>query len=89
MVITEQMWTAFGWVGTAIFVASFLVKNRSLLHLLGFVGCIIKLFYTLHYSLWPLVVNWLLLIAIEFVQWVRYRKDDTKPSIEECIKCGQ
>lgn len=82
----EQVWQTIGWLGTFIFVTSFLVKKRSLLHLLGLIGCIVKLVYTLHYLLWPLVVNWVLLIIIEAVQFCRYRKDSSKPTLDECIK---
>lgn len=87
MEMTETAWTALGWIGTVIFLTSFLVKNRGLLHLLGMFGSIVKLVYTLHYALWPLVFNWALLIVIELVQWVRYRRDKSAPEIEECIKC--
>lgn len=87
MLLNENAWEAIGWVGTFIFLASFLVKTRRLLHLLGLIGSLVKLAYTYHYRLWPLVVNWALLILIELVQWHRYRKDNSKPEIEECIKC--
>lgn len=87
--MSENQWSALGWVGTVIFVASFLVKNRSHLHALGLCGCVVKLAYTSHYRLWPLVVNWLLLIVIEAVQWVRYRNDREKPTLEECLRCGE
>jgi hypothetical protein len=46
-----------------------------MLHALGLLGSVIKLAYTLHYGLWPLVVNWALLIVIEAVQWWRYRNE--------------
>lgn len=85
--MSELNWSILGWAGTIIFVASFLVKDRALLHALGLVGCIVKLVYTSHYRLWPLVVNWVLLIIIESVQWFRYRKDHTKPSKDEIFKC--
>lgn len=85
--MTEFHWELVGWAGTVVFVASFLVKDRALLHFLGFVGCIIKLRYTYHYKLWPLVVNWILLIIIEWVQWMRYKKDHSKPTVEEFLKC--
>lgn len=87
MQLTEQAWSAIGWIGTLIFVMSFLVKNRSMLHLLGMIGSAIKLAYTLHYELWPLVVNWVLLIGIELAMWIKYRGDKTEPKMEECIKC--
>jgi hypothetical protein len=89
MLMTDAMWTALGWCGTVIFVGSFLVKDRSVLHLLGMVGSIVKLIYTWHYALWPLVTNWALLIAIEAVQWWRYKNDHNKPSVEECVRCSQ
>lgn len=85
MVMTEGMWQMIGWLGTAIFVGSFLVKDRSLLHLLGLIGSIVKLVFTLHYELWPLVANWVLLIGIELVQWIRFRKDHSVPTIEERV----
>jgi|GEM_PF-2307519 len=85
--MTEAMWTALGWTGTSIFLASFLVKDRGLLHLLGLVGCVVKLVYTWHYALWPLAANWLILIGIELAQWWRYRGDHNKPTIEECTRC--
>ncbi len=87
--MSEQMWTSLGWVGTVIFVGSFLIKDRAYLHLLGLVGCVVKLVYTWHYSLWPLVVNWILLIVIEAVQWWRYRHDHQKPTLSECIRCNE
>lgn len=85
MVMTEGMWTMLGWFGTVIFVSSFLVKDRSILHFMGMVGSLVKLFYTLHYQLWPLVVNWILLVFIELVQWIRYRKDHSVPTVEERV----
>jgi len=72
--VSEIAWTYLGWFGTAIFVSSFLVKDRENLHLLGLVGSVIKLAYTYHFGLWPLVVNWILLVVIETVQWVRFRR---------------
>jgi hypothetical protein len=53
---------AIGWLGTAIFVASFLFKDRTHLHVVGIVGAAVKLVYTLHYGLMPLAVNWVLVI---------------------------
>jgi hypothetical protein len=85
--MSDLHWSIIGWTGTVIFVASFLVRDRALLHLLGLVGCMVKLVYTYHFRLWPLVVNWVLLIIIESVQWVRYRKDNAKPSLEEFFQC--
>lgn len=73
--MTEAMWTALGWLGTGVFVSSFVVKHRGMLHALGLVGSVIKLAYTYHYGLWPLVVNWILLVVIEAVQWLRYRNE--------------
>lgn len=58
-------WEIIGWFGTAIFVTSFLFKNRKTLHLVGLIGAIVKLVYTMHYGLLPLIVNWILLIIIE------------------------
>lgn len=87
--MNEIAFTTLGWCGTVIFVGSFLVKDRVYLHLIGLIGCIVKLIYTWHYSLWPLVVNWALLIIIETVQLFRYRKDHGKPTIEECIRCSE
>lgn len=87
LLMSELHWSIVGWIGTVIFVASFTVKDRALLHLLGLVGCIVKLGYTLHYRLWPLVVNWALLIIIELVQYVRYRRDHSQPSTDERITC--
>jgi hypothetical protein len=80
-------WSLVGWVGTVIFVASFLVNDRALLHALGLVGCLVKLSYTYHIKAWPLVVNWVLLIVIEAIKWFRYRKDHDKPLIEQFFKC--
>lgn len=85
--MSELAWSIVGWTGTVIFVASFLIKDRALLHALGLVGCIVKLGYTYHYRLWPLVVNWVLLIIIEGIQWYRYRRDHAKPSIAEFFRC--
>lgn len=76
-----------GWLGTAIFLTSFLVKNRGLLHLLGLVGSAVKLVYTWHYALWPLAANWLILIGIEAIQWWRYRDDTGPASLDECLRC--
>jgi hypothetical protein len=65
-----------GWLATAIFVASFLVKDRSLLHLLGFIACIFKMFYSYHYHVYPLFANWVILFFIEIYQWKTYKKPD-------------
>jgi hypothetical protein len=50
-----------------------------MLHALGLVGCVVKLVYTWHYSLWPLAANWLMLIGIEreaeYVEIARKRID--------------
>lgn len=83
----ESGWNILGWVGAAVFVTSFLVKSRSLLHLLGLLGSVIKLVYTWHYKLWPLAVNWAILIVIEAIQWWRNRKNPAKPTVDECIDC--
>jgi hypothetical protein len=58
-------WELVGWTGTFIFVVSFILKDRRMLHLVGLIGAIIKLVYTMHYGLMPLIVNWILLIGIE------------------------
>lgn len=85
--MSEIHWTIIGWLGTAIFVASFLVKNRGLLHLFGLFGCVVKLAYTWHYDLWPLAANWVLLIGIEAVQWWRHRSDGSLATLDDCINC--
>ena len=69
----DQVIEAIGWGATILFVASFLVKQRSLLHLLGFAACIFKMVYSYHYHVWPLFANWVILFFIEIVQWWRYR----------------
>jgi len=85
--MSELAWSIVGWTGTVIFLASFLAKDRALLHALGLVGCVVKLGYTYHLQAWPLVVNWILLIFIEAYQWYRYRRDHANPSLEEFLKC--
>ena len=70
---------AIGWLATFIFIASFLVKDRSLLHFLGFIACIFKMIYSYHYHVYPLFVNWVLLFFIELYQWKTYKK----PSLPE------
>ena len=65
-----------GWTATAVFIASFLVKNRSMLHLLGFGACILKMVYTWEYHVMPLFVNWVLLFAIELYQYFQYKKKE-------------
>ena len=68
-----------GWLATAIFVASFLVKDRSLLHGLGFIACIFKMIYSFHYHVYPLFANLVILFFIELYQWKNYKE----PTIEE------
>ena len=60
-----------GWAGTVIFCASFLFKSRTNLHLVGIVGAVVKLAYTLHYGLMPLAVNWLIVIITHSVSLLR------------------
>lgn len=63
-----------GWASTVLLVASFLLKERSSLHLVGFLACILKLIYTYAHAVWPLFVNWLLLLIIQGYQYFIYRK---------------
>ena len=64
---------AIGWLSAILFVASFLVKNRSTLHLLGAVACIFKLIYSYEHAVWPLFANWVILIVVQTVQFFRLR----------------
>lgn len=79
---------ALGWLATAMFSTSFLVKRRMLLHALGTLACIPKLIYSYEHGVWPLFANWLILLPIEAYQWWRYRTDKSKPTIEECCCSG-
>lgn len=58
----QYQWEIIGWIGTFIFVASFLFKERKHLHIIGIIGSVVKLIYTYHHGLVPLTVNWLLVI---------------------------
>lgn len=90
-----------GWCSTALFISSFLVRRRSLLHALGLAACILKMVYSYHYSVWPLFVNWVLLLFIELVQWRKYLKEEEEKgreqvateskgkALEELIKANQ
>lgn len=73
-----------GWSATALFVSSFLVKKRSLLHFLGFTACILKMIYSYEYHVWPLFANWVILFFIDIYQWYTYhKKDKTAPVAAE------
>lgn len=63
-----------GWASTVLLVASFLLKERSSLHLVGFIACILKIVYTYAHAVWPLFVNWVLLLVIQGYQYFIYRK---------------
>lgn len=65
-----------GWTSTTLFISSFLVSKRSLLHGLGFAACIFKIIYSYHYHVWPLFVNWVLLLGIELYQYYNYKKKE-------------
>jgi hypothetical protein len=67
---------AIGWASTVLFVTSFLVRNRSVLHLLGFFACILKLIYSYEHAVWPLFVNWVILLFVQAYQYFAYRRDD-------------
>jgi len=67
-------WAIIGWIGTAIFCASFLIPSRRWLHRVGALGAIVKLIYTWHYQLWPLMANWVILIVIEL--YGSFKRDD-------------
>lgn len=67
---------AIGWASTVLFVSSFLVRNRSVLHLLGFFACILKLIYSYQHAVWPLFVNWVILLFVQAYQFFVYRSKD-------------
>jgi hypothetical protein len=67
---------AIGWASTVLFVTSFLVRNRSVLHLLGFFACILKLIYSYEHAVWPLFVNWVILLFVQAYQYFAYRRED-------------
>ena len=67
-----------GWTSTILFVASFLVKDRSVLHLIGFFACIFKLIYSYEHAVWPLFVNWVILLFVQAYQFFKYRKKSTE-----------
>ena len=77
-----------GWISTCLFISSFLVRKRSLLHSLGFAACIFKMIYSYHYHVWPLFVNWVLLFFIELYQWRSYKSEE-QASIDEKIELQQ
>jgi hypothetical protein len=58
-----------GWTSTVLFISSFLVKKRSVLHAVGFIACLFKMVYSYHYAVWPLFVNWVVLIGVQLYQW--------------------
>jgi hypothetical protein len=62
-----------GWLSTALFLGSFCLKDRAQLHLVGFIACIFKMIYSYHHAVWPLFVNWVILLVVDLIQWVRYR----------------
>lgn len=67
-----------GWLSTIIFVASFMVKDRATLHLLGFVACIFKLVYSYQHAVWPLFVNWVILLFVQAYQFYAHRYPNAK-----------
>jgi len=67
---------AIGWASTVLFVASFLVRNRSALHAIGFFACILKLIYSYQHAVWPLFVNWVILLFVQAYQYLAYRGKD-------------
>lgn len=62
-----------GWISTVLFVLSFVVKDRVTLHGLGAVACVFKLIYSYHHQVWPLFVNWVILIIVQVIQVIRLR----------------
>lgn len=64
---------AIGWLSTILFVLSFMVKDRSMLHLLGAIACVFKLIYSYEHAVWPLFANWVILIFVQTIQFVRLR----------------
>lgn len=55
-----------GWIGTVMLVASYLINDRKALHWFALAATFLKLVYCYHYQVWPLVVNWLILIGVHF-----------------------
>lgn len=53
-----------GWIGTGFLVFSYLPKNRITLHSIALISSILKLYYTYEHRVWPLFVNWVVLIGV-------------------------
>ena len=53
-----------GWVGTGFLVFSYLPTNRITLHWIALISSVLKLYYTFEHRVWPLFVNWLVLIVV-------------------------
>lgn len=82
-------WTDWaGWLGTAMFSLSFLVKRRMMLHALGTLACIPKLIYSYDAQAWPLFAGWVILAPIELYQWWRYKRDQSTATARERCCCG-
>jgi len=64
-------WELIGWTGALVFVLSLTLQNRRMLHSVGLIGAIIKLIYSAHYGLMPLIANWILVIGIEIYVLIR------------------
>ena len=63
-----------GWTSTVLFVVSLLVKERSLLHLLGFIACFFKIYYCYEKAVWPLFTNWVILLFVQAWQFYVHRE---------------
>ena len=71
-----------GWASTVLFVGSFLVKERAALHLIGFFACIFKLVYSYEHAVWPLFVNWVILLFVQAYQFFVYRRQKNQDVLE-------
>jgi hypothetical protein len=68
-----------GWIGTALLVFSYLCSTRLSLHYLAFISTALKLYYTYERQVWPLFVNWAILIVVHLFKIVSlHRRPDEK-----------
>ncbi len=68
----------FGYLGTALVLASMMMTTMKWLRILNIAGSVISAIYAVAMNTWPVVLLNLGLILINIVQLVRSKKEDTK-----------
>lgn len=69
---------AIGWIGTALLVVSYLIKDRKNLHFIALISTLLKLSYTYVHAVWPLFFNWLILIVVHCIQLFKIFREKGK-----------